>query len=482
MKKILGVLLVLAIGFGLFGRGTAQTDLVQKTAADVARAVGLSWRNLDVVWRGADFSRYFVLFTDGKMAWHINGNGEVIKQRSVEEFKFSQPVLGTSVIGYSRIIEVDSQPTIVMWFYPSQLPEQIAPFFAELIAPTAVHEMFHFAEQSKPTWQGFNQLETGLRGESYPIVQDARLMRYELRLALQRAITQPAMRQTHLKAAAYWHKTWKKTYPEEYKRIFDVDIAEGTAEFFERVVSLRLTLGFSKSLAELETELITLYQKPSNRGWSFTLGAEAYELGFLAGLLLELQNNTTWQRSVMNGEATPNDILLDAIEPTPQTVAATSQTAFATSTARTEPARRAAMEPLIARYNNLNTPLLMLKATVIGSYQTLGGFALSAQLPQQVVLNVIGQFRGNNGVIGFNQSSVMLSTPKEVLQACGIETNTVLARTSNADDREVYVFLPWKAVSPDANSILPLNDFGLTGSVKITRQSKVGERTVYCGI
>lgn len=143
----------------------------------------------------------------------------------------------------------------------------------------------------------------------------ARELRLELFKNIRNAILTPSKQKHYLRLAKYWSNCYYNEYKDEADILRGVDIDEGSARYFEIAITCRTLFGFNSSKEKMENAYVKLIQS------FFTTEKvrddsvrEAYDIGGLAGILLELKDYPNWQDRVAQGQRL-EDILLENIEP-----------------------------------------------------------------------------------------------------------------------------------------------------------------------
>lgn len=182
------------------------------------------------------------------------------------------------------------------------------------------HEAFHKFQEKWLVDEESSGLDTPDILELIMKNPHARELRLELFKNLRNAILYPYDSDKYLSWAKYWLNTYYEEYKDEADLIKDTDIDEGSARYFEIAITCRSLFGFYTSTDELYNAYRRLVD-------SFYLvekveqypELEVYNIGGLAGILLEMTNHAQWQDRVEAGERA-EDILLEIISPhTPKT-------------------------------------------------------------------------------------------------------------------------------------------------------------------
>ncbi|MGB7318014.1 MAG: hypothetical protein WBC85_08625 [Planktotalea sp.] len=296
---------------------------VESYVVRAAQQIWATWPLADQIWTAADYRNINVLFaeTNGENAWLVMPDGNIVKFRA-EDLPSAYRVTGypfrftsseQTLNGIPTIkVEVDSD--LFGGSYRSSEFESL-PTSTMLLAFTA-HEEFHRVQN---TWN----VEHADQGKLIEIGQenfDARSQRYEIIRALSLALLSPEDETEYLEAAKWWFEAYQNDHPQEYELAKSMDIFEGAARYFDMAMNVRSVGGFDLSAEELRANYQRMILK------DYTLDAdrffglpdeESYEIGGIAGVLLEMKNDATWKDRVEQGTP-PLEILLENYSASPQ--------------------------------------------------------------------------------------------------------------------------------------------------------------------
>ncbi len=160
----------------------------------------------------------------------------------------------------------------------------------------AVHETFHKVQE---TQMG---LTNGSRSYKYPENWEPRYLRQQIIHSLRNELSND--KKGFLASAMFWNLKLVQLYPDDIKRTRGLDIMEGTAKFVGKLVVSLATVGCTASDRQLLANAA-----PSETSLNLELQDESYQLGLLAGLLLEKKKVVGWRERVVRGE-TPLNVLL----------------------------------------------------------------------------------------------------------------------------------------------------------------------------
>ncbi|MDQ0418615.1 hypothetical protein J2Z48_002818 [Croceifilum oryzae] len=284
-----------------------------------AQQIWLTWGETEKIWSGIKLNKYKkALITDGEKVWIIDINKKTIDKTSYNslpnEFKdipFFNTIKyqGEDAVFYK--LEKDRFKKSYDRGEFESLPN------SNLAYVIMTHEAFHGEQNWSKTPE---QSE-----ESPPENIKGRIQRLEIVRALRSAVLNPAKEKQYLQAAAWWYKQYKEQNPKEHQFVHFYDVIEGSARYFDMAVHVRSIVGIDAK----REDIFKNYQKMIELDYTLTSdrygktqllrdpGIESYDIGGLAGVLLEKHQCPNWTKSVENG-IRPLDILLEGINPTPQ--------------------------------------------------------------------------------------------------------------------------------------------------------------------
>lgn len=273
--------------------------IVQQTARQIQR----HWPHMAQVWPGLDYDRHnlilFVIDDDNQVqqAWQIST--QATNQLTSEEYaNLAVPQDG----GFEKL-DFAGQPSISASLSQRSLATTNPEEFYRFIT----HELVHLYYQA----QADQSMGETSRSQQYPVEIEPRLYRQMIYQNLIKAYREPDKQADHLGRARYWHDLWKAKYPEEYRTIKAIDIAEATARYIENISAF---IGqqtspdefLDKASQAIETD--QLYTEAS---------AESYELGYVAGLILD-RTQPDWKQTFYQQNVSVDEWLLKDVKPIDQ--------------------------------------------------------------------------------------------------------------------------------------------------------------------
>lgn len=270
---------------------------------DIYEKIKIHWTSMDKVWPGLNYENHnfllFVLDNDQNIEkiWLMNTK----EKREISRDK-AENIQVPKNFAYSKL-EFEGKPSIASSISISVLD---SPFSKDNILYRIItHEMVHFY------YQPMSLLENeGDRGTLYPLDYKPRLYRKMLFLNLCDAFVNND-KAKYLSQAKYWFEKWKTEYPNEFKSIENTDIIEGSTRYIEY-----LGEGITRDMKpeELNKYLVSKTLKISKEGYSLSADSESYELGYISGILLDI-NLPNWKNEFYNNKKAPVDILLEKVVP-----------------------------------------------------------------------------------------------------------------------------------------------------------------------
>lgn len=263
----------------------------------------------------------------------------------------------------------------------------------------AIHETFHLVAQRD--W--VHSQGSGSRAALYPGPWKPRLYRQELLHSLIAAYKDRRNEPKALSDAAYWNSLYATESSDEYTRLAQTDITEGSAEYVEAVGEAISRLGCSATDEELEAELlkevIATEQYITVKQKAVSADDESYNLGLLAGLLLRRAGVRDWEKDVEQARR-PTDLLLRPItpgSPVPKYTDRIKQTL-----AEFDAKAAAHIEPVLRDKNSKNfVRVQYVYEYMMGSFKTQGFVDLAADPNTRFVLAMGAKFRSPDGQTEF---------------------------------------------------------------------------------
>lgn len=261
-----------------------------------AHAVGQHSERLWPGWRLADKA---FLYSDGHDTWVADAEGRA--QRT------TAPAIGDPELDLSyAFVQYQGRPTVLLQISRAHLRSNAGN--TEALAAIGPHEAFH--RYAQEDWRGLRK-PGSYRGDLATLDPRPRQYRYALFQSLLQALRTPEQRDSYLSDAQGWLRRWREAAPEESRLAAQVDLSEGTARYVEMAAAARYRTDFTEDpqrYRQALREYALAFYDANEIGVG--VDSEAYEIGALAGVLLDLrEDDADWKEAAMDG-TWPLDYLL----------------------------------------------------------------------------------------------------------------------------------------------------------------------------
>lgn len=326
-----------------------------------------SWPGIEAAMRG---SQVMLVSQSDDIAYLWNDQSLPMEERpGVTLIEGSE--LSVDWFGFFNVGTWNGAPTIgISLDITGMLNPLLMPWHDDFAISLAFHEGFHFLS-GQLEWM----LEPGRRSGPYPEQWEQRYLRAELAYTLQaQLLGLPAVA---LGPAAFWQQRLLSEQTAAMQDIASTDIYEGTANYVESRMSAVFELGCEASEEALvQTVADHLDEWVSIVGYDG--GSEPYELGVLAGNLMDYEGLAPGWKSSVQGGVTPVDELVSGVAPmvTPDDAALQAEVQGVID------ARNASVgmevEPLLARIaSDQNYRVALPFSWLAGSFSTTGFYYLA---------------------------------------------------------------------------------------------------------
>lgn len=444
----LAAVALLAAGCGSPTESSQDTAQSTSVAADqnsfksylepFGQKIQAHWPASSLVWPGVDFTKHvavvFKLDDEKKVeeAWSFDTQGS--KKLSREDLKdLTPPDPGQ----YSEATFKD-RTAIFLSVDDSTIKNDPD---ANDLYRFASHEPVHFYHQQDITLH-----DSGAsRSQEYPINPEPRILRQMAYHNMVKAYENPKERETYLRYAKYWHDQWKQKFPNEYKSIAWVDIAEGHARYIENFLTFRTT----KSTPE---EIHAGALKNIKKDVTFnSADQESYEIGYVASLLLD-ENQPSWKDTYLKEDITQAEKLLSNITPLEEKVNPKIERDVTSTIEDQNKEISSDIAPVLDAEKDINIPLLQLDTT-----DTKGSFYSKNFINhkgKEVVIGFTGSYSVVDGEVALNDAAVFMENgqleiplPKDTESNDGILNvdtekakikNIKVSKETDASGRTIY--------------------------------------------
>ena len=269
-------------------------------ADQVSKLVQQNWPAMNKVWPTYDYSRHnFVLFyldAEGKVKEARLLNAKENRSLKKEEY---EGIIPPNPEGYDQL-EFQGKPSIAMSVDDNVMNSKDS---VNELYKTATHEMVHFYYQS-----GVQASADSSRSQLYPVEATPRLYRRMLYTRLIQAFEHPDKEEEYLGKAKYWLDKYNSEFKSEADGIRATDIAEATARYTE---NLSMFAGRNLSAQDTRQEAEKYIKKDEI---FIAADKESYEIGYVAGLILDTKNPNWKENFYATGKGVP-EVLLESVSP-----------------------------------------------------------------------------------------------------------------------------------------------------------------------
>lgn len=287
-------LTVLMISTSLFSMENSLNPPLQNYLEGVSQLVKSQWPQVIRIWPKMDYTKTNLLIisinhNDGiARYWLINVNG--LREVTADEIG---PLPQPAVENYA-IAKILGRNGVIITLDSKKLPKRHEDIFR-----LATHELVHgwYQAEIKPP-AGADSRHT-----PYPLDYRPRLYRYMAIRSLQQAVRQPK-ESFHLCYAKYWFDKWQHEYKDEYQKIKNTDISEGSASYIE---NMSVVIEKDKTLQQVQNKLLPILNTTPDQ--TSSLDDESYLLGDVAGVLLDVYQ-PQWKHTFYQNAIPPAELLL----------------------------------------------------------------------------------------------------------------------------------------------------------------------------
>jgi len=270
----------------------------------------------DEFWPNSSFKDSVVYFitNDKRQAWKVEYDGSFNKIDNVKSVPRFESVLGYHMEFYYLKPEEHGEKGMVLVISLEDLLDQVKyekythlGTYDPII--TYIHEGFHIFTQSSDHWKEAD-ISKAQREDAFDNLEARKLRTYSIKL-LYKALQDESNRDFYVRQALRLYQTYKATFPEEYERVQYFERIEGSASYYEIVSCLQVSYPETINSTNY-TDAVALWT--TNRQPQNSVGAshEAYELGAVAGVLLDMyyDDANEWKEKLENDPAsTPMGLL-----------------------------------------------------------------------------------------------------------------------------------------------------------------------------
>ena len=277
---------------------TTSDTALAKTAKEVHTLVKANWPHMDKVWPGYDYKNHNLLLFDMndnmevREAWVMNS--ETLRKLEAKDY---ESLMLPQIDGFSDL-KFEGKPSLAIGI---DSENDVNMDIAE-IYKVGTHEIVHFYYQGKARIS-----DEDSRAQAYPIELTPRLYRQMLYHRLIDAFDNPDKEAELLGNAKYWLEKWKAEFPQEEAASKSTDIAESTARYSENFGNI---IGSNPQGANFVKAIEPMIFRDA---LYTSADSEAYEIGFMAGLILDRQG-IDWKKGFYDSHKRIEEILLEKVE------------------------------------------------------------------------------------------------------------------------------------------------------------------------
>lgn len=371
---------------------------LRRLAEGIQHKIAGSWPYVGQVWKGADFSSYALVVTDGSQVYELTTEG--LRDVPLRELDATVAMPSREDAGQYSVVKLGSKSGLLTRVSDSALAQMSAEqdkgnqsgmsdFFREATAQT-----FRIFIQ-EPTWNGTRKLQRD-QTLKYPLVSKPRLYRGALMNQLALAYIDEGGRDGHLAVAKYWLDQAKAYAPEDVSALRYTDVIDGAGAYVAEMADAYASLGH-----DAEPQLLRDYFRKRNIPRVISakepLTVESEELGKLAGLLADAQG-VDWQGPAARGIA-PAESLLKGVkyewQKTPE--ALTKEVEAITRARNAELATT--LDLFLRDVNRKDKALLIIPGNALQHRYKVNGYYRHADYSGQLWNQFTGQFRFDSGTL-----------------------------------------------------------------------------------
>jgi hypothetical protein len=283
-----------------------QPAILDEYISIVAPQIKRFNQHSDEFWPNSSFKDSVVYFitNDKRQAWKVEYDGSYKKINNVKSVPRFDSIMGYHMEFYYLKPEVHGEKGMVLVISLEDLLDQVTyekythlGMYDPII--TYIHEGFHIFTQGSSHWKEAD-ISKAQREDAFDNLEARKLRTYSIKL-LYKALQDESTRDSYVKQALRLYQTYKATFPEEYERVQYFERIEGSASYYEVVSCLQVSYPETINSTNY-TDAVALWT--TNRQAQDSVGAshEAYELGAVAGVLLDLyyDDANDWKEKLEN--------------------------------------------------------------------------------------------------------------------------------------------------------------------------------------
>ena len=309
-KNIAFIIIGLLITYNSHIQGQSQKKLDWSIIVNkVQEKIEFIMDNYQILWPSG-YTNFEVQFSNGSDGWLITPE-KVEKYHADNKPAFQNTRLGYSKVEHSEksILQVVITEEILNLYFPKASPEKLEEIAINFIDTYIFHEAFHYFVQDPSTdWKKELDGESS-RATVYPSNSTPRIYRNHIYELLIKAYMDAGNAEKYLAQAKYWYDKYQEEFASEAKAIAYTDRNEGTARYVEYMSDLLFTHGLDLSKEEIQSKI---REVKANYQVLSSPSTESYEIGFIAGVILD-EIDTSWKERMHYEGGTPLSLLFEHI-------------------------------------------------------------------------------------------------------------------------------------------------------------------------
>ena len=339
---------------GHAGTSAKDEEITSKISNDISfdiyvdrlsELVTVNWPAMYKVWPGYDYTNhnFLIFYLDEKGVVKEAKLLNVNENRSLRKKEYEN-ITPPNPEGYDQI-QFQAKPSIVMSVDDAVMKAEDS---VNELYKTATHEMVHFYYQKDVQTSAESS-----RSQIYPIEREPRILRRMIYTRLIQAFEKPDRQDEYLGKAKFRMDKYNDEYKSEADRIRATDIAEATARYTE---NFGIFIGKNLSQEDIRKEADKFIRKEQI---FIAADKESYEIGYVAGLILDEKNPNWKENFYATGKGIP-EVLLANVTPIPDELDKKIEDNITKKVNSTNKADADKLKDVITAKDNTDIPLLHL--------------------------------------------------------------------------------------------------------------------------
>lgn len=343
-----------------------------------------SWKDFRVILARPKSQTSFVWATDRDL-------------EEVANEKLSVEVLGA----YYHFLTYDEKPALSV-----NAEEARGQFLFEL----TVHEFFH--DQGQSDWKN----NPGQRGTYFPQSATPRINRRMLYDRLADYINSDLTDDKALAKAAFWYQKWKSENPEEELNSYDA--TEGAAEYVGKLASIIASNGCQVSKNQILASFKSEMNNEMGKEVLLGLDSEAYEIGTLAMMLLNLIKPDLAFTTDIEQNVNPLELLLAEVKPLADEIPGAVKAKYEEAVTAINISNKKNLGSIFKDFHQPSFIKIALPNNWMITNYSPRAFILNKEMPDLITMSMGAEVKFLSGLNSFSalENSVLVSADK--LKSC----------------------------------------------------------------